>query len=402
VNRAFLLWAFLAAALPLSALDYGLTLRQSLGLAGGEPDALELNYTPGLGPWLSDSSGETLDIYLSAMVDMRYRYDELTGEGDWQPVPELGHSSLRLRPGAGIGLELGRVRYSDPNGLIVAGLFDGLTGSLNLGNSRLSLGALYSGLLYRETAKIFMSEGDTAWDYPAGDLVYSFAGRRLIAALGWETPSLFGSSQGLALNFLTQFDLNGAEESLDSRYLSFKFTFSPLPLVYGRLGGALGFTERREAGERAGETSLALDAGLDWALPGRLEDALSFRLLWASGSWLGTFRSVTLLSPSNLLSAGMGGLGALRTAYTARVKENLSLTLDGRYLFREDTEIIDTLPLTGGRALGAELYGSLVWVPLSDISVVWGGGAFFPGLGDAVQKDAAPRWKTMLTLVFSL
>jgi hypothetical protein len=408
LKRGLLLGAFFAALLELPALDYGFTLHQTLQLSGGESGNLELLYTPGLGPWLSDSSREALDLYLSALVNMKYEYDQRTGEGGWRPVPELGRFSLSYRFPGGFSMEFGRIRYNDPNNLIVFGLFDGLAGTLNIGNSRLSLGAFYSGLLYRETARIFMTPGDSSWNYTAGDTVFSFAGRRLISALGWEAPSLFGSPHGLALNVLTQFDLNAAGESLNSQYLSFRFTFSPLAPIYARFGAVMGFAEHRAGGNTEGETALVLNTSLDWALPGKPEDALSFGLVWASGgiddSSLGPFRSVTLLSPSNVLSAGMAGIAALRGSYTVRPRENLSLGLDCRYLFRGNLNTLDTLTLVNGRgkrALGGELYGSLIWVPLPDLSLVWEGGLFFPSLGNAVQGDTPPRWKTMLTLAFS-
>jgi hypothetical protein len=409
VKRGLFLGVFFAAFLELPALDYGFTLHQTLELSGGEYDNLELSYTPGLGPWLSDSSGETIDLYLSAFVNMKYEYNQVSGEGGWRPVPELGRFSLLYRFPGGPSLEFGRILYNDPNNLIVSGLFDGFTGTLGVGNSRLSLGVFYSGFLYRETARIFMSAGDSGWNYRAGDTVFSFAGRRLIGALGWEAPSLFGSPHGLALNILTQFDLNTAEESLHSQYLSWRVTFSPLSSLYARFGALTGFAEHRGAGKTEGEAGLALNAGLDWVLPGTSEDLLSFGLVWASGgigdSPLGPFRSITLLSPSRVLSAGMAGLAALRGSYTVRPRENLSLVVDCRYLFRGNLNTLDTLPLVDdreNRALGGELYGSVIWVPVPDISVVCGGGLFFPGLGNAVRRDTAVRWKTVLTLAFSL
>ncbi|MDR0641512.1 MAG: hypothetical protein LBG07_03540, partial [Treponema sp.] len=240
-------------------------------------------------------------------------------------------------------------------------------------------------------------------------LVFSFAGRRLISALDWEAPSLFESPHGLALNVLAQFDLNGGAENLNSQYLSFKFNFSPLPGIYARAGGTLGFTEYRAGAEMEGETNLALNLGLDWALAGTPEDVLSFGLIWASGeagnSSPLSFHSITLLSPSGVLSAGIGGLAVLQGSYTIRPRENLSLGMNCRYYFRGNLNTIDTLPLVAEkwkRALGGENSGSVIWIPAADISVTWGGGVFFPALGNAVQRNTPSRWKTMLSLAFSI
>ena len=404
MKRGLLLGVLLAACLRLYALDYGVTLHQTVELSGAEGDNPELTYAPGLGPWLSEASGEAVDFYLSVFTNMKY------DAGAWRFVPELGRLSLLYRPLSGLGLEFGRIRCDDPNNLVVSGLLDGLMGTFGMGNTRLSLGAFYSGFLYREQAKIFMTAADSAWDYnAAGDMVFSFAGRRLISTAGWEVPSLFGSPHGLAVNILAQFDLNAAEEKLDSQYCSLRFYFSPLPSVYARLGTVIGFAEYRTTGDTEGQINLALSAGLDWALPGAAEDAVSFSVVWASGgidnSFLGPFRPITMFSSSGVLSAGVAGLGRLRGSDTVRLLENLSLDLDCRYFFRGNLETFDTLPLTadrGERALGGELYGSVIWVPVSDISVVCGAGLFFPGLGNAVQGAAPPRWKSTLTLTFSL
>jgi hypothetical protein len=418
MKRGFLLGLLpgllFAAAVDLYALDYGLTLRQTVEFAGRENDGLELAFTPGLGPWLSDSSGKSTDLYLSAFINMRYTYDKLSGEGGWRPIPELGRCSLFYWLPGSLSVEFGRIRYSDPNSMIVSGLFDGVAGTLDIRNTRLTLGAFYSGLLYRDTAKIFMTAADSSWDYAAGDTSFSFAGRRLIAACGWEIPSLFESPHSLTLNALAQFDLNAAEEILNSQYLSFKFNFSPLSSVYTRAGGVLAFVESRGGAGESADINLALNLALDWALPGGPEDALSFGLVWATGEAdsnangdslsLGPFRSVTLLSSSGTLNAGMAGLLSLRGSYTILALENLSLGLDCRYFFRGNLGVFDTLPLvadTEKRALGGEAYGSLVWVPMSDVSVVCGGGLFVPDLGNAVQTGTPPRWKTMLTLTVS-
>ena len=394
------------SALPLSAADFGLTIHQGAEISGSGTDSREAVLAPGLGPWFSDEKHESWGLYLSALINMKYEYSSLSGEGAWRPVPEPGRFSLALRPLPGLYLEAGRVRFRDPNGFIASGLFDGLSGSINIGNTRFSLAALYTGLLYRETAKVFMSPADSSWDHAVGDTVFSFAGRRVLASASWDLPSLFESPQGLTLNSLVQFDLNGAEEELHSQYLSLRFLVSPLPSLYAYTGFALGFAEYTGA-RTDSETSLMLSAGLDWSLPGALTDTLSFGLSWGSGGdgGLGAFHPVTTLSPSGVLSVGTAGLLALRGSYGVRARENLSLSLDCRYFFRENTGSFDTLALAEDpekRALGGELCASLIWVPVSDISLSAGGGVFLPGLGNAVEQGAPPRWKATLTAALSL
>jgi hypothetical protein len=393
-------------------LDYGFTLHQSTDISGGAGDNPDLNLITGLGPWLSSYSRENLDLYLSGFLNMKYEYDGQSGEAGWRLIPELGRFSLITRPLGGLRLEIGRLRYSDPNSLILSGLLDGFSGALDIGHSRLSLGAFYTGLLYRDTAKIFMTAADSSWNDVLGTRLPALAGRRFVAALGWELPSLFESPHSLVVNALAQMDLNGAEETLHSQYLSFRLLVSPLPSLYAAFGGALGLAEYQAdpgAGGPGTGLSLALNFNLDWDIPGGPRDALSFGLAWGSGglrdSVLGPYRPVTLFSSSNILSAGLAGLTALRLGYTVRLRGNFSLGLDSRYLIRGNLDSLDTLALSedrGKRALGGEFYGSLIWVPLSDLSLVFGGGVFIPAMGSAVTGDAPPRWKTSLTLAFSL
>jgi hypothetical protein len=395
----------------LFAADYGLTLHQSAEISGAAGDNPVLNLVAGAGPWFSSYSHESLDLYLSGFLNMQYEYDGQSGEGGWRFIPELGRFSLLMRPLGGLRLEIGRLRYSDPNGLVLSGLLDGFSGTLDIGHSRLSLGSFYTGLLYRDTARIYMTAPDSSWNDALGKMNIPLAGRRLITALDWELPSLFQSSLGLNLNLLGQADLNGAEEALHSQYLSLKLAVSPLPSLYAALGGVLGLAEYRtgDGGEPYWDLNLALNFNLDWDIPGGPRDALSFGLAWGSGkhqdSVLGPYRSVTLFSSSNILSAGMAGLAALRLNYTVRLRENLSLGLDGRYFIRGNLDTLDTLALAEDRekrALGGEFYGSLIWVPLSDLSLVLGGGLFIPAMGNALKWDEAPRWEASCSLAFSL
>jgi hypothetical protein len=49
-----------------------------------------------------------------------------------------------------------------------------------------------------------------------------------------------------------------------------------------------------------------------------------------------------------------------------------------------------------------EWYGTVLWAPLPDLALTLGGGAFFPGLGNAFRDDAAIRWRAALGLILSL
>jgi hypothetical protein len=87
----------------------------------------------------------------------------------------------------------------------------------------------------------------------------------------------------------------------------------------------------------------------------------------------------------------------LRAAYTLRPHESLSLVLDGRYFFLAngaDSGADNT-------ALGGELYGSANWAPVTDVTLTAGGGAFFPGAGNALPSGAPVQWLVSAGLTVS-
>jgi hypothetical protein len=57
---------------------------------------------------------------------------------------------------------------------------------------------------------------------------------------------------------------------------------------------------------------------------------------------------------------------------------------------------------TEGYFLGGEAYGTVNWTPAPDVAFNIGGGAFFPGLGNAFESDAKMRWKASAGIILSL
>jgi hypothetical protein len=251
-------------------LDFGAVLGINPEWKGADGEAGGV-YACFLGPWVSASPHETLGLYFSGSVALR-----LEQEGwNFLPVlsappvlPELGRFMLAWRPLPRLGLEAGRLRWGDSNGVIAAGLFDGITVSVDLWGSGLSAGGYYTGFQYKDSADICMTLSDAAeylqpfdWDDPAATY---FASRRVLAALSWEAPALAGSPHGLCLQGLGQFDLNDTEDWLHSQYLSLRFLFSPLPVFALSAGAVLELTEQAEADAKA---ALALLVDADWHPP---------------------------------------------------------------------------------------------------------------------------------------
>ncbi|MDR2618898.1 MAG: hypothetical protein LBC62_08520 [Treponema sp.] len=386
--------------------DYGLTLRSLLVLSNGDKPYGNFDYTGSAVPWFSAPLGTQGDLYLSGGISAVY------SDSEWKAVPEVYRFEASYRFGSGMSLEAGRLSYRDPLNMVMNGLFDGIAFNAGLGNTRLSAGAFYTGLLYKKTAYITMSPGDYD-DYSDQD-VY-FASRRLVFSLAWEIPDLFDTEGILNLGLTGQFDLNDPEDLLPadeidggvkihSQYASAKFTLPFLNYFNAELKALLGITE--ETGLDPG-LCFAFSGGAAWLPPGALNDRLSLNAALSSGARGSTaraFLSINTIGQGKVLRPKLSGLALVEGAYNARLHQSLSAEVSAAYFFRTDTHTygdseLDKTSLSP--LLGGEVYGSLNWAPVSDISFILGGGAFFPQLGKSFATDASLRWRVSLETTLS-
>jgi hypothetical protein len=303
---------------------------------------------------------------------------------------------------------MGRIRFSDPLGIVATGLFDGLAGSLVLGKARFSAGALYTGLLYKETAKVIMTAVDldnytTPLDY--GDGITYFSSRRMLAHAGAEFSDLTPRTT-LAVNLLGQFDLNpgalAGESAFHSQYLTIRYTLLPLDTltVSGTVVGGLG---ENQDGTYA---QFAAAGGIAWDVPGNLRDMIQGEFRWSSGANEGAriiaFVPVTSIGQGQIFNPRLSGLMKVMGKYTVRPHQAFSSSLEGALFIRTDGETLTgtDYPSSSSRYTGFELYGNLIWAPAEDLMVTLGGGAFFPGA--VFVPDTPVRWKVAVGLIFSL
>jgi hypothetical protein len=345
---------------------------------------------------------EKANLYISGK--MTFKYDETQGVEPFLFEPE--RTELNLHPASVVYLTLGRQRFGDAAALIASGLFDGVDGSLNLGAFRLSLGAFYTGLLYKETANIIMTAGDLArygkpLDSP--NLEGYFASRRILLALRGQFPDLTPRTS-LDLQGLAQFDLNDGPDTLNTQYLELCFAAELADPLHINLGGI------GELAQSAGDLwwSTAAFAGLDWEVPGALTDLFSATFRWTGANVDTKLRAFMPLSGKNagrIFNAGIAALMSAALSYQARPANSFSLDMGGAYFIRTDFVTLQDAALDGtseSRLLGAELYASLVWAPDAALRFSAGGGAFFPGWGGAFAKNTPVRWKANLGLLLSL
>jgi len=366
------------------AFDVGLMLDQNAYYSGVESDTA-FAYKGVAIPRLSGLMGNIGEFYISAGIN--YQYDP------WNFVPELLRTELSWS-GSGVELSLGRMSYSDPLGYIASGLLDGGRFSLHTKAGSLSVGAWYTGFIYKKRINIEMTydekeSNNTAFDYDNFFGSY-FAPRRALIALDWEHQGL-GERVFARLSLLGQIDLTDAK--LNSQYTIGKMIV-PFRIFAVTFGGCFELIENSENMDMAFATELELS----WktAFQGL---SLLARYSSAKSDSLVAFLPVTTNKQGQILAAKLSGLSMASLDYTARLHRTFTFGLTSSYFllsnFNNASDIIS------GNLLGAEFFGAFYWNPLPDISVNLGGGAFLPSLGN-ITPDGKIFWKVELNLVLSL
>jgi hypothetical protein len=390
--KVLLLSALLSgAALPVSAGDWGLVLRQDAVINGGGASSLE--YTGTALPWFAMPLGDRADLYLSGGLSAEY------ADKEWKPLPEIHRFQVTCDPTPDVRIEAGRVPFTAY--AVMAGLFDGASFRVNTGGGRLGGGLFYTGLLYKKAAAIVMT-GDDRTSY--NDKDGYFASRRIAAGVDWEYTGIFNTRGTLAAGAAAQFDVNGGDSSFHSQYLQ---VHAGIPLG-GRfnagLGGVFQLTEETDGSWAA----FALSADLQWMLPTALEDRLSVNGWFGSGKWSdrsGPFIPITTQARGKVLSPDSPGIALLEAAYTARIGSRLAADISGAYYFRTDKVSFQKTgmdALSDSPLLGGELYGGVTWAPFSDVLVSAGGGVFLPWTGKVFTGGTAPIYRAALDVSISL
>jgi len=360
------------------AQDGGLILDQTAGY-GGLQGYEKSDYEGTLIPRYSTFLGDSAEFYVSAGIKVE-RLD-----GTITVIPELLRTEYSRYFDIG-DLKAGRMYYSAPLPFIAEGLFDGARFSFDTAIGSASIGAWYTGLLYKKQINITMTDSEllsnsSKLDYSDFANTY-FAPQRIISALGLEYPDLLDIVR-VKLALLGQFDLSG--EKYNSQYLTTRFTM-PIGAFVIDLGGCL------ETIQDSGDSGVAYagELGLDWIFPIFAQSQLSLLGRFSSGmqedSAVRAFQPVTTMTQGNVLKARLSGLSMILLDYTARFNRFFSAGLSSSFF----TE-------SGGSFLGNEFFGKLYWSPASDLWLNLGGGVFFPH-----NENTGNIWRFELNAVFSI
>ena len=375
--------------------DFGLLLVQKF-----EAENKYLTYTPAFIPWFSWNGGQGLSVYLSGSFSAEYNYsdDNIDSNDGWiKPVirPELSSFSISYRNGYISGIEAGRIWYNDALGVTASGLFDGVHFERSLAAGSISANLFYTGFLYKETAKILMTDSDwNAYFKPVDTVSDYFASRRLFAGGRWDMPLM--EIHTLSIEALAQFDLNGGSNSYNSQYAEVRMDF----YTAHKLGITGGFIfEAIQSGDDDFSAGLGALAVLMMDMPGPLKNGLKLTAKFSSGAWNDTliaFTPISYVSQGAVFSEPFSGLFLFRADYDARILPSLFAEGNLSYFARTQSE-----PGEDGNLLGAEIWASLAWQPYDDLRANLGFGAFLPGMGNANPNNDT-MWKFHVGISFSL
>jgi hypothetical protein len=380
------------------AFDFGVLLDQTAGVEGIGGD-WDFDYSASLIPWFSTPLGDSGDLFVSAGLTAGYE----DKEGFF--VPELLRTEFSWRFSNALRLRAGRLSYADPLNFVVDGLLDGAQVFYNTAIGTFNAGFMYSGLLYKKTTKITMTADDIASYYDKDRYLTSW---RMLMAVGWEHPAL-GELVRLRTSLTGQLDVNGRDTAYHSQYLTVKAHMLIRRFVF-ELGGALQLAQDIAQDEREFDIALAAELGTSWELPTSFKSQLSFNGRFSSGRTesgsIAAFVPVTTMDQGEILKAKLSGLSTLNLDYTARFHRDWSSSLDLTYFVRSDLGTYMGYPWGGmvdneGYFLGGELFGRVIWSPVSDLRLNAGGGVFLPAMGN-VAPDAKPLWRVELNIIFML
>jgi hypothetical protein len=401
---AFLSVLLICAVGLVFSFDLGLVISQEIEAENQDFDAEDIHfaYTPAFTPWFSWDGGGKVSIYISNRFFFEYNYYSHNEPATGWAVPvfrtELTYSAINFRINDTMSLEGGRVEYDDAIGFAASGLFDGVRFKADFSKGAISVGVFYTGLLYRETAMIWMTANDIdryyePWDW-GNNLGYCFASKRFLTDVRWDMP--LKETVTLSAEFLAQVDVNNDEDiqKLHSEYIEVKAVFYPASAME-ITGGFLFEFMQGEAANNSG--AFGLLAGMKTGVPGSPNDMLKVTIKFTTGPWDDdsiAFKPISCVAQGDIFLEDISSLFYPSVDYSVRLRHTLLAEGSFRYYVNTDSN-------AENNAYGGELWASFTWQPVDDIRLKVGGGVFLPGMGN-VYKDGDSMWRFDAVLTLSL
>ena len=415
------------------AADFSLLTSQYFAVDKQGEDETGFEYQANILPGFAHILNDSCDIYASAGVALTWKK---TAENPFSWAPELLRTEFTWM-NSNMVFRFGRGNYSDPLGLAVSGLFDGMQFSHSSIAGTFSIGAWYTGFLYKKTSYIVMDKQDlisfnTAFNHESFMDTY-FAPRRLLMSLDWEHPSIADMFQ-LKAAVTAQIDLpqrerNDAESNMelniiDEKFHSEYFTVKaviPVKNIDIELGGVLELLQKSESGvsdtvdaAAKNDAALAGIVNIFYKLPSKFSSSLSLTGRFATGdkNKIKAFIPLSNRFYGDIHKMRMPGSSLLSLGYTARFTPKFGMSAGASHFLRHDNTSYLGYPFEtdennalikehkNGRSIGTEFSARLVWSLFSDLQLNLGGGVFLPVLGDAAP-GVKPLYLAEITLAFA-
>ena len=398
--------------------DFGLLINQYVATSGNSVDRDKFEYRLDAVPRIAFLLGNRGIFYASlrftANFDERY-FTDPTGEEYkiLSYIPEVLRTEYFIRSGPW-GLRVGRFSYSDPLTFIAEGLFDGIQGSHSSPMGHFSLGAWYTGVLYKKSANIYMTPAEL--DHFNSPIIIKdflntyFAPRRFVGAFDWSHPSL-GGIVDLKAALIGQIDVNNIDYRYNSQYFALKAGV-PFGAFLFEAGGTLGTSQSGVKGERLAFNNLswAGEAAAHYSMPVSIPSRVSLIVRYATGirmpgDFFELFLPITSKHYGELLQIRLSGVTIYTANYSARLFDSLGGNVSVSYFVRGNNIDISSLypgvQTSSGKLLGGEVFTKLVWSPFSDLQFNLGSGIFLPSAGN-FWIDGKPIWRIDLTTTFGV
>ena len=370
------------------AFDFGLALHNEAEAAGG---AFENKLRAE--PWFNAFFSDKMTLFLA------FSFTSLNDTGGWSAIPEARRAAFFFTPARSFFLKAGRFSYTDATAFIADGIFDGLSASLFFSKVRISASAFYTGLLYKETAKILMSAQDRA-DYL--DKANYYAPKKAFGALEIRFQDLFDYRASFTFEAIGLVDLV-KESALNTQYFSASALLAPSASFRFDMRQVTGLAWKEGAAAIQSALVLRLDAFPAWS---PIDDRITLRYGWSSGpgdTEFGRFLPITQIEQGSVFCAPLSNLSLAGLSYTVKTARLIEAELAFTAFFRTSFELplLEKEDRTDGSALGQEIYASVACKPLADVSFRAGFGVFFPNKTLYHDTDIN-LWKLKLSLELCL
>jgi hypothetical protein len=388
------------------AVDFGLVVNNYFGAYNQIGNKVnEYEYRFDVLPRVLIYIGDIGEFYMSARVGLG-REEIGQGKKDYLFIvsPEATRTDITLRFG-NWGLNFGRLFHADPLGFINTGLFDGIKLSHTSKDGNISVGALYTGFLFKKSANIALTaEEQIHYDMPVENPYDTyFAPGHMLLSLDYEHPSVFEKFQ-LKAAVTEQIDISRMDDKYHSQYFTLK-TSLPYKSFTFDFGASFEMALSVLEGDDNYSNAFAFDGGVYWMLPTKFSSRLALTGRYGGQVSQGIFVPLTNRFYGNVLKARLPGLSVFTLDYSARIISSLRTSLSVMYFVRNDLWTYAGYPVdinnNAGHLLGPEFFTRIVWTPFSDINVNLGGGMFLPSLGN-VNPGQKFRWYAELSVALTL